>query len=72
MKSIIYLDESVVNKERLFGSIKSYYPCRIEFANGTISNALFTENQIKEATERAKRNPEDVPEKTFWESLVRE
>jgi len=72
MKSIIHLTESVVNKDKKFAANDTYYPCRVEFNDGLVGNALFTKNQIEVAIERASKNPEDIPEKTFWESLIRD
>ena len=70
MKSKIILAESVLNEDRKFGSQSAYFPCEIKYVEGRIVPALFTESQIEEATERAARNPEDIPEdKTFWDFL---
>jgi hypothetical protein len=67
MKSEIILSESVINKERKFGSQLEYFPCEIKDAGGDINHALFTKGQIFNAIERAKRNVEDIPDKTFWD-----
>lgn len=65
MESKIILTDRVVNKDRRFGSATHYYPCLID---GT--PALFTEEQLQVAQERARRNPEDMPEDTsFWDWL---
>lgn len=69
MDSEIRLDELVENKDRKFGANNYYYPCKIVFDNGDEFNALFTKDQIEVAIERAYRNPEDMPEKSFWELL---
>ena len=70
MKSKIILAESVLNEDRKFGSQLEYFPCEIKYNNDNVAPALFTESQIVEATERAARNLEDVPEdKTFWDFL---
>ena len=69
MKSKIYLEEVVDNKDRKFGSTLEYYPIRIEAENGDIVNALFTKSQLDKAIFRAYSNPEDVPETTVWESI---
>lgn len=60
MKSAIHVSDCVPNAARKFGSAKAYYPVRVhlEFAS---HKALFTEDQIIEAIERAKLNPEDFP-----------
>jgi len=69
MKSKIYLEELVDNKDRKFGSTLEYYPVRIESNDGHIVNALFTNSQLDKAIFRANKNPEDVPELTIWESI---
>lgn len=69
MDSKMFLKEKVNNEDRKFGSTKEYFPCRIEDEEGNIINALFTEDQIATAVQRALRNPEDIPEKTIWESI---
>jgi len=62
MKSEMYMDELVSNKERKFGSARYYFPCRIINAQGQAKMALFSGSQIKLATSRAEKNPEDIPE----------
>lgn len=69
MDSKIYLNEKVDNQDRKFGSSNEYYPCRLEDEDGNDVNALFTKDQIATAVQRALRNPEDVPEKTLWETI---
>jgi hypothetical protein len=70
MESIIVLSEIITNKERKFGSQLEYFPCEIKQEDGICLHALFTKEQIFTATERANRNPEDIPEnKTFWDSI---
>jgi hypothetical protein len=69
MKSKIYLGEKVDNKERKFGSALGYCPALIIDEDGTESNALFTKEQLDVAIARAERNPEDIPEKTIWQSF---
>lgn len=69
-ESKINLQEYVDNKERKFGSINTYYPCKIVFNDGTEEEALFTRNQIEVALKRGLTNPEDFPEKkSFWSRL---
>lgn len=69
MKSKIYIEELVENKDRKFGSALEYYPTRIEDEDGQVFNALFTKNEIEVAMERAEANPEDIPKVTFLEGL---
>jgi len=69
MKSKIYADEVVKNKQGKTTSRSRYYPCLI-IAGSLIHTALFTRNQLDTAIERAGKNPEDVPvEQSFWTRL---
>jgi len=71
MESTIKMNEIVFNSERRFGSAKEYYPALVEGSNGNKKPALFTEDQILLAMERAERNPEDIPkDQTFWNWLT--
>jgi len=69
MKSKIYLNEIVFNKDRKLGSVTDYYPVKVVTENGDIKYALFTINQIEKAIERASYNEEDLPEKSFYELI---
>lgn len=69
MKSKIILTEEVDNKDRKFGSSQTYYPVHIITESGTEINALFTDDQIATAIQRALRNPEDIPEDSIWEAI---
>lgn len=69
MKSKIYIDEMVENKDRKFGSVLEYYPVRLVDEDDTKFNALFTKKELETALARAEANPEDIPKKTFLESL---
>lgn len=70
IKGRIYLNEKVVNQERKFGSCSEYYPVVVVDDNGNERAGLLTDNDIKGITDRAARNPEDIPEKTsFWDFL---
>lgn len=69
MKSKIYLNEVVPNKDRRFGSATDYYPVKVVTEGGDIEYALFTINQIEEAIERASYNKEDLPEKSIYELI---
>lgn len=71
MKSEIHIKEEVENKDRKFGSDLSYYPVMIIDRDANRTPALFTRAQVKEAKDRAKKNPEDIHgEKTFFERLM--
>jgi len=61
IKSTLHMVEHTSNTKRKFGSTKTYYPAYLKLGNGDVVPALFTENQIWEARERATQNPEDVP-----------
>lgn len=71
MDSKLKKNEVVENKDRHFGSNLVYFPCMIETEHGTEEPALFTEDQIKIAINRAKINPEDIEEakKGFLEEI---
>lgn len=67
----LYLQERVENKDRRFGSNKEYFPVIVRRFDGQEVPALFTDHDITAAIERAKVNPEDVPEdKSFWDILL--
>jgi hypothetical protein len=69
MESVIRIDELVENKDRKFGSNKYYYPVQVVTEDGHLVNALFTQDQINDAIFRAEKNPEDMPEISFWDWL---
>lgn len=60
MKSIIIRSEVLANRERKFGADGIYYPATI-IGNDGERRALFTEEQIQAAIDRAAANPEDWP-----------
>lgn len=65
MRSKIYLDEKVDNKDRRFGQALEYYP--VEIRTGDRRRfALFTPAQITEALLRGEANEEDKPPPTLW------
>ena len=61
LDSVIDKRERVSNSERKFGSAKEYYPCKVILEDGTETVAMFTENEMHWAIDRANKNPEDVP-----------
>ena len=69
MKSKLYMNERVKNKDHTFGESDHYYPVKVVLADGSIKRALFTENQLATALDRAVTNSEDFPEKTLLEYL---
>ena len=68
MKSQIHARERVPNTARKFGSAQDYYPAIVHLPNVT-RPALFTEEQVMQAIERARQNPEDVPRPSLLERL---
>lgn len=70
MKSKILKEEVVENLEPRTSSAKYYYPCRVITHDGKEFEALFTENQIKEAIVRGVKNPEDIEQaKSFLQKF---
>lgn len=65
MKSKIYTKELVKNSDRKFGSSTEYYPCYIR-SNGKDVPALFTQNELNRAMDRARKNAEDIPTSGNW------
>ena len=64
----IYLSEKVDNTERKFGAANEYFPVKIQDSDGYVTWAMFTETEIKKATERAMKNKEDIP-KSLWDNV---
>lgn len=65
MKSRIYLNEEVVNKDRKLGASKEYYPLWVD--DGVEKQpALFTKAELDKALERGSKNPEDMPDFDSW------
>lgn len=58
IRSRIHTTEAMRNSDRSFGSALHYYPVTI-LDKGVEHRALFTEDQLNVAIERAARNPED-------------
>ena len=49
------------NKDKKWNEASTYYPVELE-VDGKPVWFMFTETQLKTASDRAKRNPEDIPE----------
>lgn len=60
MRSIIYINEAVDNKDRRFGSALRYYPVRV-WTGRDYYTVLLTGDQIGDGQQRAEANSEDVP-----------
>ena len=79
MKSKIYTSDYIKNTKRTWRENPTYFFVHIYFDRGKSSYnptpfpAMFTHNQIKEAMERAQRNPEDIPKPklSIFKRLVR-
>ena len=69
MKSKVYIEDFVENKDRKFGSNLGWYAAEIIGKKGEKIPAFFTEADIRDAVIRAQKNPEDVPEKSFFQNL---
>jgi len=69
VKSKIYQSEKVENKDRKFGENPYYFPAMMHDINGSQFPALFTNDQIQVAIDRATRNPEDIETKSFLERI---
>ncbi len=69
MKSKLYLKEQVDNKDFTFGEVKKYFPIIVIDSKGFKRHGLLTKNMIKQIIERADKNEEDMPDKTFWDNM---
>ena len=69
MKSKLYLNERVDNKDFTFGELKNYFPVIILDKDGKRQHGLLTKNDIKTIIARADKNKEDMPNSTFWTSM---
>lgn len=59
--SRVIRSEVLANRDRKFGADGIYYPAMIHGNSGSF-RALFTEEQLQQAIDRASANPEDWPE----------
>lgn len=66
MYSKIYLADMVVNSNRHSAADYSYFPARVVLMSGEEVNALFTREQVNVAIDRARFNPDDIPEYIPW------
>lgn len=72
IRSRMYLSEHVDNKNPHQAADKVYYPCWVQdptLPGGRIP-ALFTYEQIRDAVDRARKNPEDCPPSFRKRSLL--
>lgn len=68
--SKIYLADKIDNTQRKFGSAKEYIPVKVYNKDGDMMWAMFTEDVIEYAIQRALKNREDIP-KTLWDSIFK-
>ena len=52
----------VENKNQKSSANRSYLAIRLQLEDGTETWAFFTDSQIKDGIERARKNNEDIPE----------
>jgi hypothetical protein len=71
MKSILHENEKVANKGRKFGAGTEYFPATVVLADGQRMPALFTQEQVQTAIDRARFNSEDMPRLGWWEKVCR-
>ena len=60
---------AVDNKDRKFGANERYYAIRIEDRKKQEKCLLFTGHQLTVAKDRAAKNLEDIPKKSFWSNF---
>lgn len=70
MRSHLYLNEKVENKDRKFGADPEYYPVTIHFPDGTVDGGLITEEQVQTFINRKNLNPEDFPHTPWWKAIL--
>jgi hypothetical protein len=63
IKSQIFKNEKIINANRKFGAVKSYYPVYIQDHLGESKYALFTISELNNAIDRAANNREDFRSK---------
>jgi hypothetical protein len=71
MKSTLYAREKVANRARRFGADPEYYPATVVLTDGQRMPALFTQEAVQLAIDRARDNPEDMPRVPWWRRWFR-
>ena len=62
--------EEVKNKNAHHWAAKELNHLRVEFSNGTDKHLLLTDYQVERAIDRAMKNPEDLPNKSWlWDVM---
>ena len=67
----VYLEERRENKAHKFGETNGYTFISIISHSGKELPGFLTDSQIREALQRAKRNPEDIPKKRTWLDIIK-
>ncbi len=70
MRSKIYLNEAVLNKQHTFGESNKYYPAKVFDGRGRVRKALFTKSQLEVAFDRAEKNLEDFPKQNWFQLFL--
>ena len=60
----------VLNKNKHHAAASKYNHIRVQFPDGKEKHLLFTDSQLTRAFDRAKKNPEDLPSKTWIHDVV--
>lgn len=62
--------QKVINKNPHWAALTEYNHIRIQFPDGCERSLLLTDNELKRALERAKKNPEDLPKVSWLRDLL--
>lgn len=62
--------EEVLNKNKHHKAASRYNHIRVQFPDGEEKSLLLTDSQVKRAVERAEKNEEDLPSKTWIHDIV--
>ena len=57
--------QRVTNTKRKFAAAEEYSHLRVQLPDGEEVHLLLTDNELKRALDRSKKNPEDLP-KVSW------
>ena len=60
LRKPIDMRKPIVNLDHEFGEASAYFRAEVIGLDGRIRAALFTDDQLQKAVDRALRNPEDV------------
>lgn len=62
--------KEVINKNKHHKAASKYNHIRVQFPGGEEKSLLLTDSQLKRAVERANKNEEDLPSKTWIHDIV--